>query len=179
MYLPGLIAVVALAPLVSEPAAIRPGTITAMADRDRAVSDSVEGMFVDAVQHALLKTLFLPLPNPSHSRYVATIAVFRTPRGVVASSDRGSSSGSSVSYGGGGLALSLPSKKAQLRGLIETRLKVTVSLRGDDRVVWTGQAITVRVDGTRNGEPSVIATTLSDALMARFPYRLTEPLSVP
>jgi hypothetical protein len=32
-----------------------------------------------------------------------------------------------------------------LHGLIVTRLEVTVSLRRDNHVVWTGQATTVRV----------------------------------
>jgi hypothetical protein len=77
------------------------------------------------------------------------------------------------------LSLTLPSGKDQLRGLIVTRLKVTVSLRRENHVVWTGQATTVRASGTRTGDPSVVATALSDALLTWFPRQLPGPLSVP
>jgi hypothetical protein len=73
----------------------------------------------------------------------------------------------------------LPSGKDQLRGLIVTRLKVTVSLRRENHVVWTGQATTVRASGTRTGDPSVVATALSDALLTWFPRQVPGPLSVP
>ena len=79
----------------------------------------------------------------------------------------------------GGLSLTLPSGKDQLRGLIVTRLEVTVTLRRDNHVVWTGQATTVRTSGTQTGEPLAVAAALSDALLTWFPRQLPGPLSVP
>ena len=84
-----------------------------------------------------------------------------------------------MAAGLGGLSLTLPSGKDQLHALIVTRLEVTVSLRRDSRVVWTGQATTVRASGTRTGDASVVAAALSDALLTRFPRQLPGPLSVP
>lgn len=156
-----------------------PGTITIVAAGDQNTGDRVAAIFVDAAEHAVLRTSFLPLPNPSHSRYIATIEVSQTPRGVVATRDRASVDLPKMKYGGGGLSLTLPSNKGQLHGLILTRLTVKVSLRGDDRVVWSGQAVTIRVADTRNGEISVVAATLADALFSRFPNHMSEPISVP
>lgn len=102
----------------------------------------------------------------------------QTQRGVVRSgNDRSDRPG--MVAGLGGLSLTLPSGKDQLRGLIVTRLQVTVSLRRHNHVVWTGQATTVRPSGTRTGAPSVVATALSDALLTWFPRPLPGPLSVP
>lgn len=84
-----------------------------------------------------------------------------------------------MAAGLGGLSLTLPSGKDQLHGLIATRLEVTVSLRPDSGVVWTGQATTVGASGTRTGDPSAVATALSDALLTWFPRHLPGPLSVP
>ncbi len=84
-----------------------------------------------------------------------------------------------MAAGLGGLSLTLPSGKEQLHGLIVTRLEVTVSLRRDNHVVWTGEATTVRANGTRTGDPSVVAAALSDALLTWLPRQLPGPLSVP
>jgi hypothetical protein len=56
----------------------------------------------------------------------------------------------------GGLSLTLPSGKDQLHGLIVTRLEVTVSLRRDSRVVWRGQATTVRASGREQANPRLL-----------------------
>lgn len=158
--------------------AVRPGTIAIVARANATTSPAVTKIFTDAVQRALLRTSFLPLPDANHSLYVAEIEVSQTQRGVVRSgNDRSDRSG--MAAGLGGLSLTLPSGKDQLRGLIVTRLEVTVSLRRDSRVVWTGQATTVRPSGTRTGDSSVVAAALSDALLTWFPRQLPGPLSVP
>ena len=179
MHVLGLLAAAAMMPLAADPSELRSGTISVVAGGDQATTAEVAQIYTDAVEHALLRTRLVLLPNPSHSRYIARVEVLQTPRGVVASDGRQSAAVPTMAYGGGGLSLSLPSKNAQLRGLVETRLKISVSLRSDDRVAWTGEALTVRASGTRNGDIAVIATTLSDALFAHFPHRLYEPLSVP
>ncbi|RZL84826.1 MAG: hypothetical protein EOP66_02300 [Sphingomonas sp.] len=157
---------------------VKPGTIAIVASDNPTTSPAIERIFTDAVQRALLRTPFLPLPDPSHSLYLAKVQVSQTQRGVVRSS--GETSGRrTMGAGLGGLSLTLPSGKDQLHGLIVTRLEVTVSLRRDNHVVWTGQATTARVSGTRAGDPSSVATALSDALLTWFPRPLPGPLSVP
>ncbi|MES3048538.1 hypothetical protein [Sphingomonas faeni] len=157
---------------------VRPGTIAIVAADSQTTSPAITKTFTDAVQRTLLRTPFLPLPDRNHSLYVAKVEVSQTQRGVVRSgNDRSDRPG--MAAGLGGLSLTLPSGKDQLRGLIVTRLKVTVSLRRDNHVVWTGQATTVRAGGTRTGDPSVVAAALSDALLTWFPRQLPGPLSVP
>lgn len=157
---------------------VKPGTIAIVAANNPTTSPAITKTFTDAVQRTLLRTSFLPLPDANHSLYVAKVEVSQTQRGIVRSgNDR--SDRPAMTAGLGGLSLTLPSGKDQLHGLIVTRLEVTVSLRRQSRVVWTGQATTVRASGTRTGEPSVIAAALSDALLTWFPRQLPGPLSVP
>jgi hypothetical protein len=179
MYFLGLVAPAALMSLAAGASEIKPGTITVVASGEQNSAAGVTKIYADAVEHALLQTSFVLLPNPSHSRYIATVEVLQIPRGIVMSGGRRSATAPNLTYGGGGLSLGLPSKKTQLRGLIETRLKVSVYLRNDDHVAWTGEAITVRASGTKVGDTSVVATTLSDALLAQFPKHLQAPLSIP
>ena len=130
--------------------------------------------FIDAVQRTLLQTPFLPLPDANYSLYVAKVEKSQIQRGIVRSGiDRSVRPG--MAAGPRGLSLTLPSEKDHLRGLIVTRLEVTVSLRRDNHIVWTGQATT----GTRTGAPSVVATTLWDALLTCFSRQVPGPLSVP
>ncbi len=158
--------------------AVRPGTIAIVATANPTTTPAVTKTFTDAVQRTLLRTPFLPLPDANHSLYIAKVAVSQTQRGVVQSgNDRSDRPG--MAAGLGGLSLTLPSGKEQLHGLIVTRLEVTVSLRRDNHVVWTGEATTVRANGTRTGDPSVVAAALSDALLTWFPRQLPGPLSVP
>ncbi len=157
---------------------VQPGTIAIVAADSPTTSPTIAKTFTDAVQQTLLRTAFLPLPDANHSLYVAKVEVSQIQRGVVRSgNDRSDRPG--MAAGLGGLSLTLPSGKDQLRGLIVTRLKVTVSLRRDSHVVWAGQATTVRPSGTRTGAPFVVATALSDALLTWFPRQLPGPLSVP
>ena len=178
MYVLPLAAAAAMMQSPVATTAVRPGTIAIVAADSSTTSPAITRTFTDAVQRTLLRTPFLPLPDLNHSLYIAKVEVSQTQRGVVRSgNDRSDRPG--MAAGLGGLALTLPSGKDQLRGLIVTRLKVTVSLRRDNHVVWTGQATTVRASGTRTGDPSVVATALSDALLTWFPRQLPGPLSVP
>jgi hypothetical protein len=178
MYVLGLVAAAAMLPLATSGSEIRPGTITVVASGNQNAVAGVATIYADAVEHALLRTPFVVLPNPSHSRYIATVEVSQIRRGVVMSGARPATL-PKLAYGTGGLALGLPSNKTQLRGLIETRLTVSVSLRSDNHVAWIGEAITVRAQGIKGGDIIAVATTLSDALLAQFPRKLYEPLSVP
>ncbi|BCA61260.1 hypothetical protein HMP09_0494 [Sphingomonas sp. HMP9] len=178
MYLLPLAAAAALVQSPVAPTAVKPGTIAIVAADSPTTSPAITRTFTEAVQRTLLRTPFLPLPDPNRSLYVAKVEVSQTQRGVVRSgNDR--SDRPAMAAGLGGLSLTLPSGKDQLHGLIVTHLEVTVSLRRDNQVVWTGQATTVRASGTRTGAPSVVATALSDALLTWFPRQLPGPLSVP
>ncbi len=160
--------------LLAAAAAPVPGTV-AVVVRD---SDSVPAAarYVEAATAALARADFTPLPDGAHSRYIAELAVSATDSGVVTS--RGAEAAPPV-YHGGGFSVGLPSRKEQLRALVVTKLRVTVSLRADSRVVWTAEASTARAAGTAGGSPEAVAGALCDALLRWFPHPLPGPLSVP
>ncbi|KQU61941.1 hypothetical protein ASG67_01940 [Sphingomonas sp. Leaf339] len=178
MYLALLAAAITLMPVEAEAPVPKPGTITIVAGGTGTAVDPVMATFVGAVGNAMLRTGFFPLPDTGHGRYVATVKVSRTARGIVTSAGDGSSA-SSLDRQGSGLSLSLPSAKRQLRGLVVTRLDVIVTLRSDGHTVWSGSSTTARIDETQAGSPAAVATALSDALLSRFPQPLPETLSVP
>jgi hypothetical protein len=153
---------------------LKPGTIT-IEQRD----DGADPAFTEAVQAAILRANFIPLPAPSHSRYVAVLTVTRTDHGLVTSGTKGSGPVAGIANWGAGLGMRLPKKGNRLRGLVVTDLKITMLLRSDNHPVWSGIATTAQVDGTRAGSPEAVATKLADALMAQFPRTLEGPLSVP
>ncbi len=161
----------------SEANDVMPGTFT-IEPADAATPAQSEPAFVDAVQAAILRAGFTPLPKPSHSRYVATVVVTHTVRGAVTSGTK-SRPAFGVSNWGTGLAVGLPKKDDQLHGLIVTELKVTFLVRSDNHPVWSGSAVTAQVDGTRAGTPEAVAGKLADALFAQFPRQLPAPVSVP
>jgi uncharacterized protein YwbE len=173
----GALAAPAIAPAAEANSRVTPGTFT-IEPADAATAPQTEPAFVDAVQAAIMRAGFTPLPMPSHSRYIATVTVTHTMRGTVTSGTR-SRAAVGVRNWGTGLAVGLPKKDDQLHGLIVTELKVTFLTRSDNHPVWSGSAVTAQVDGTRAGAPEAVAGKLTDALFAQFPRRLPAPVSVP
>lgn len=171
MMFPLLLALSAAAPVAT------PGTVTLEAGDD-ATSDDAPA-FADAVQNALLRANFIPLPAPSHSRYIATFAVTNTEHGLVTSGTKGSGAVPGIGNWGAGVGIRLPKKDNVLRGLVVTTLQVTIVLRSDRQTMWSGTATTAQVEGTRAGAPETVAAKLADALIARFPRKLDGPLSIP
>jgi hypothetical protein len=166
-------------PNVATHSQVIPGTITVEQGEGRPSDERTDQAFADAVQHAMLRTNFVPLPAPSHSRYIATVYVSRHDRGMVPSGVKGSGPAAGIGNWGAGVRLGLPTKKHLLRNLVLTTLEITVMLRSTKDVVWSGNAMTVQVDGTRNGASEVVAEKLAEALIAQFPNRLESPISVP
>ncbi|RZF65108.1 hypothetical protein EWE75_06935 [Sphingomonas populi] len=157
---------------------VTPGTITVERD-DSAGARDIDPVFADAVRAASAEANFIPLPAPSHSRYIAIIAVTRKAEGVVTSGTRGTAPAAGIANWGVGMGMRLPTTKDQLRGLVLTELKVTILLRSDKHPVWSASAMTAQVDGTRAGAPDAVAGKLAEALFAQFPSRLDTALSVP
>ncbi|AOH86014.1 hypothetical protein AWL63_20690 [Sphingomonas panacis] len=181
MWLPWIMAGVlaAVATPVEEAApSVTPGTITIERD-DGAAARDADPVFADAVRAASADANFIPLPAPSHSRYIAIIAVTRKSGGVVTSGTKGTAPAAGIANWGVGMGMRLPTTKDQLRGLVLTELTVTILLRSDKHPVWSGSAMTAQVDGTRAGAPDAVAGKLAEALFARFPSRLDAALSVP
>ncbi|SDA20149.1 hypothetical protein [Sphingomonas sp. NFR15] len=180
MWLPWIMAGLfgAATPLDGAPADLTPGTITVERDSDAAARDT-DPVFADAVQAASVQANFIPLPAPSHSRYIALIAVTRKSEGVVTSGTKGTAPAAGIANWGVGVGMRLPTRKDQLRGLVLTELKVTILLRSEKRAVWSGSAVTAQVEGTRAGTPDAVAGKLAGALFAQFPARLDAALSVP
>lgn len=160
------------------PAAWAPGTIgVALVDEpaDRAAADQP---FADAVRQAFASANFVPL-DAGHGRYAAEVTVTRRATGAVASD--ADEPPPSVDEGNWAvrLGVKLPSGKTQLHGLIVTQLHVRIRLRSTNRIVWQASALTAQVEGTRAGAPAAIAGKLADALIARFPEPVTDPIAIP
>jgi hypothetical protein len=158
---------------------LAPGTITVEQGDGTAATRSGDQPFGEAVQRAILQTSFVPLPAPSHSRYVALVSVSRQARGVVTSGAKASPPATDVGNWGAGVKFSLPTSNSALHGLVVTRLTVTVMQRGDQHALWSGSAVTAQVEDTPAGTPAAVADKLATALFAHFPSRMDAPLSVP
>ena len=80
---------------------------------------------------------------------------------------------------GGGISIALPTAKQDLRALIVTRMTITLSDWRSGKTLWTGSAVTAQVGGTAANAPATVGGKLANALVARMPAVLPEPLSVP
>ncbi|MCR5869671.1 MULTISPECIES: DUF4136 domain-containing protein [unclassified Sphingomonas] len=168
-----------LASGVQDGPALTPGTVTVEAVADEATPVAVRQVFADAVEQALLDARFIALPRQARGRYIARISLTRAERGAVASNGREQGASGGFGNWGGAVSVTLPSDKRQLRGLIVTTLKVELVSRADERLVWSGSALTAQAEGTRNDTPSALAAKLAPAVIRAFPATLAEPLSVP
>jgi hypothetical protein len=167
----------------SDAGPLTPGTITVEQSGggagDAPATRAGDQPFAEAVQRAILQTSFMPLPAPSHSRYVALVSVSRQARGVVTSGAKASPPATNVGNWGAGVKFSLPTSNNALHGLVVTQLTVTVVQRGDPHPLWTGSATTAQVEDTPAGTLSAVANKLASALFAHFPSRMDAPLSIP
>jgi hypothetical protein len=163
---------------------VTPGTISIEPAAGAENSAGLHDIFADAVETALLQADFIALPNPSPSRYIMRIAIDRSTRGEVAASG-GPVAGPNLQAGGsdrsagGGLTITMPTSKRQLRALAVTRLDLTIVQRNSGAAVWSGKALTVTAEGTDSDDPALIARKLATALLRHFPAPMPEPISVP
>ncbi len=156
-----------------------PGTVTVEAAAGDETPAAVRQVFADAVEQALLDARFTALPAQARGRYIARIGITRAERGAVASNGRERGASGGLGNWGGAVSVTLPSDKRQLRGLIVTTLKVELVSRADDKVVWSGSALTAQAEGTRADVPATLASKLAPAIIRAFPQTLAEPLSIP
>lgn len=159
------------------PAGITPGTVSIRPASPASLAPETGRAFDDAVQRAMLRARFTPLPGEGHGRYIATVTVDRTSRGVVASGIP-ATSGPLASLNGS-VSLSLPPGGDRLSDLVVTSLTVAIARRGDPTVIWSGSAVTARVSGTRAGALDTVAQTLADAVIGQFPHQAPTALSIP
>ena len=159
------------------PTALTPGTISIASAADAGVTVETRRVFEDAVQRAMLRAQFTPLPGQNHGRYSARVVVTRTSRGTVASRIPGGAA--PLASLNGSVSLSLPPGGDRLSDLIVTELTVVISRRSDAQKVWSGSAVTARVSGTPAGAVDLVARTLADAVMGQFPGQAAGPVSIP
>jgi len=182
-----LLLAMAVAILQAPPGAIeppRPGTITvdlsgkdpAWEDRGEAVDDDP---FVRATGNALGNANFLVLPRGTHSRYIASVEVSQQQRGSVTADGVEAKPSGNIGNWGGGVRLTLPSKKMNLRDLMITRLDIKVRRRSDGQLVWSGSALTAQVAGTGAGSIAAMSVKLANAVVSQFPVTVQRPISVP
>ena len=175
---PAAISIAAPAEAAPRPSvALTPGTITIAPATGAALPVETGRVFEEAVQRACYNAGFTLLPGQDHSRYIVKVTVTHTSRGAVVAG-RSAASPPLASFGGG-VSLSLPAGGPRLGELAVTELTVVLSRRSDGRAVWSGSAVTARVDDSLSGAVDVIARTLADAVLSRFPYQAAGPISIP
>ncbi|GAA0660129.1 hypothetical protein FHT00_002883 [Sphingomonas insulae] len=180
LILEGLAAVAAIVAGTDSPpaaATLAPGTVAIAPAAGPALSSEAARVFDDAVQRAMLRARFTPLPGQGHGRYAASVTVTRTSRGVVAAEGRPAPP--PLANLNGSVSVALSPGGERLSDLVVTELKVVLSRRGDARPVWSGSAVTARVTGNRTGGIDLVAQTLADAVMAQFPRQAAGPVSIP
>ncbi len=163
----------------AEPAPLRPGTVAIEPVADSAIPASARQTFADAVERALSDARFMALPATSRSRYIARVKVTRTARGAVTAKGKAPGPGAAMGNWGGAIAVTLPSNKQQLRGLIVTELEVELVLREGMQPVWRGRALTAQAEGTQADAPATLASKLASAAVRGFPAQQPEALSIP
>ncbi|TPG41116.1 hypothetical protein EAH79_08345 [Sphingomonas koreensis] len=156
-----------------------PGTIDVELAPQPDEAGAADQAFADAVSSALAAANFMPLPGHGHGRYVADVTVTRRAGGAVTSDADEPPATADAGDWTVRLGVTLPSRKTQLHGLIVTQLDVHIRLRGADRPIWSGSAMTAQVDGTRAGAPAAVAGKLADALIPQFPNTIEGTIAVP
>lgn len=176
--LSGLIAVMMAAGIGGGPSAVAvtPGTVSIDPVTPPTLPAETSRLFDDAVRRAMIRARFTPLPGQGHGRYVASVTVTRTSRGVV-TAGRPAAPPPLASLNGS-VSLALPAGD-RLSDLVVTELTVVIARRDDPTVRWSGSAVTARVTGTRAGATELVAQTLADAAIGQFPYQADSAISVP
>ena len=114
------------------------------------------------------------MPASRHGRYLALVSVVRERRGVVTAKVPKGQGAAAIGSWGPTVAVPLGSGKTQLNDLTATTLTVRMVAQADGRPVWSGSAVTVRIEGAGGaGAP------LARAVVATFPRTLSSPVSVP
>jgi hypothetical protein len=174
--------VISLAMIAAADAALAPlppGTVTVIVvpDGDEHAADAPA--YAEAVDAVFNAANYLVLPAAGPSRYRARVAVDHEARGLVGAPATTKKADAAMANWGGGVSIALPTEKQDLRALIVTRMTITLSDWRSGRTLWTGSAITAQVGGTSANAPATVGTKLANALVARMPAVLDEPLSVP
>lgn len=165
-----------LAPLlasVASPAGPVVGTVAVTLADANPGNVNIDRPYTDAVGRALGEVNFTIMPGAEHSRYLAQVAVLREHRGVVTTKGTRGRTGALVGPSGPGVVVPFGSGGKQLRDLIATTLTVRLFSRSDRRLVWSGSAVTVRIDG------AAMPGQLARAAVATFPQTLAAPVPVP
>ncbi|WP_404712420.1 hypothetical protein [Sphingomonas sp. MMS24-J13] len=174
-----------LAPVWTAPlAAAAPpngGTIAVAFNTPADATGAATTSFREAADDALATKGFTILDDPGHAAYVAELTLTRVEVGTQSAKvPRGKASanmgGSAV---GGGVTLPLSHGETMLVPLQRIRLDMRISKRGEDGVLWTGAAVTVRAAGTKKGADTVVAADLSRALLNSYPVTFGDVVTVP
>jgi hypothetical protein len=139
--------------------------------------------FVNAAGEAFAARGFTILEDPGHSAYVVELTLTRAEVGTGSAKVQAGraavmpgGAGGSV---GAGVFIPLSTGKSRLVPLQRTQLEIRIRKRGEEGVVWTGAAVTVRAAGTRKGADDVVASDLSEALLRTYPGEPEGVVGVP
>ena len=186
----GLLATGPFSPLAAKAAAtaLEPGTISLETSSIHPAPGYTVGAFVEAVTEVLANRGYTILEGHGHARLVAELFVTQVPIGTANAkvppaekptiAGRGVS-GEGVTGAGGSLFVPLPSGKVRLVSILQTRLEVRIKKLGEDGVVWSSAALTVRASNSGNGRERIVAADLAKAIFQVYPAQPDSVIAVP
>lgn len=167
-------AIIALQPVAAADTPFVPGGTVGVVrpapakDRGTAAMDAAT---TEAVEGALSDAGFTVIPSATNARHVATYSVTRYAKGAaLAKGAKPPAIGmpGGVNGMGAGVSIGLGGAKMNVGTMVETKMALTITRRGESTPVWEGRAVTYGVTGTRDGDPAAVARKLSAALIRNF-----------
>lgn len=158
---------------------LRPGTVSLQPLAKEQGPAETRRIIEDEVQRALMDANFIALPAGGQGRYTARVTMTRVQRGTITSTAKPARASGGLGNWGGGLAVSMPTRKAQLRALILSELTIELVRRGETTPAWTGRATTAQAEGTEADTPANLARKLASVVLRQFPAQSDGAVSVP
>jgi hypothetical protein len=158
------------------------GTISVEVKTADGAFDSSTAAFVNAISDALAAKGLTTLDDPGHAAFVAEATLSRAEVGTRTTRARPGSYAARTTGSAGvgaGFAVALPAGQTRLVPLQRVRLEMRIRKRGEEGVLWSGVALTVRAAGTPKGADDVVASDLSGAVLRSYPATSEGVATVP
>jgi hypothetical protein len=177
----GLLASGSFCPLAA--AVPEPGTISFDTRSVQTAPGYPVGVFVEAVSEVLASKGYTVLEGQGHARLVAELRLTQTAVGTanakVPPPDKPTVAGRGTTGVGGTVIVPLPSGKVRLVSTLQTRLEIRIRRLGENNVLWSSAALTVRPSGTESGLATVVAADMAKAIFRIYPAQPESVAAVP
>lgn len=162
---------------------LEPGTISLETSSVHPAPGYSVDAFVDAVGEGLANRGYTMLEGHGHARLVAELLLTQVEIGTantkVSQTGKPTVAGRGVAGVGGNMTVSLPSGKLKVVPILQTRLEIRIKRLGEEDIVWSGTALTVRPSNSGNGREKIVAADLVKAIFGAYPSQPESVITVP